>query len=64
MSYYFRKLAFNLIIIITVTGCAWTNNLLRSDGEYGNKDTLPIEPFELIEMANYCNLSYRIASAK
>jgi len=64
VSYYFRKLAFNLIIIITITGCAWTNNLLRSDGEYGNKDTLPIEPFELIEMANYCNLSYRSAEAK
>ena len=67
MSYYFRKLAFSLIIIgiaLTVTSCAWTNKLLKSDGNYGNKDTLPIDPFELVEMANYCNISYRHAENK
>ena len=67
MSYYFRKLAVSLIIIgiaLTVTSCAWTNKLLKSDGNYGNKDTLPIDPFELVEMANYCNISYRHAENK
>ena len=57
-------LLFLVIIVYMVSGCAWTNKLLRSDGEYGNKDTLPVEPFELIEMANYCNESYRRATAE
>ena len=71
MSYYFRiltkKLAFNFIIIgiaLTITSCAWTNKLLKSDGNYGDKDTLPIDPFELVEMSNYCNSSYNGADNK
>ncbi len=57
-------LLFLIIIVYMVNGCAWTNKLLRSDGEYGNKDTLPVDPFELVEMANYCNTSYRRATAE
>ena len=53
---------FLAIVICILSGCAWTNSLLRSDGEYGNKDTLPVEPIDLLEMANYCNESYNSAS--
>ena len=53
---------FLVILVCIVSGCAWTNKLLWTDGEYGNADTLPVEPFDLLEMANYCNESYRSAT--
>ena len=55
---------FLAIVVCIISGCAWTNSFLWSDGEYGNKDTLPVDPFELVEMANYCNTSYRRATAE
>ena len=55
---------FPVIVVCIISGCAWTNSFLWSDGEYGNKDTLPVLPIELVEMANYCNQSYSRATTE
>ena len=57
-------LLFLVIVVCIISGCAWTNNLLYSGGLQGNKDTLPVLPIELVEMANYCNQSYSRATTE
>ena len=56
------KIILHILIILLLSGCSITNWNIWKDGNYGNKDTLPVGPFELIEMANYCNESYDSAS--
>ena len=50
-----------IIIIVTVillSSCSYINRLLPSDGESGDRTTLPISLLVLIEMAEYCNEAY------
>ena len=58
------KIILHILIILLLSGCSITNWNIWKDGNYGNKDTLPVEPFDLLEMANYCNESYRSANAE
>ena len=53
-----KKQLIILVFVFLLSGCAWTNKLLVSDGESGNYTTLPVEVSELAEMAQYCVKSY------
>ena len=53
-----KKWLILIILIFLLSGCAATNKLLVSDGEYGNYTTLPVDVPVLTEMAQYCIKSY------
>jgi len=53
-----KKWLILIILIFLLSGCAATNKLLVSDGEYGNYTTLPVDVSVLTEMAQYCIKSY------
>ena len=51
-----KKWLILIILIFLLSGCAATNKLLVSEGEYGNYTTLPVDVSELTEMAQYLSL--------
>ena len=53
-----KKLITVIAISLLLSGCTWLNASLYYEGESGDKDTLPVLLWELIEMAEYCNEAY------
>ena len=53
-----KKLITVIAISLLLSGCTWLNVSLYYEGESGDKDTLPVLLWELIEMAEYCNEAY------
>ena len=47
-----------IVTVILLSSCSYINRLLPSDGESGDRTTLPISLLVLIEMAEYCNEAY------
>jgi hypothetical protein len=50
-----------LVIIFVSNSCTVTKNFLFREGDSGHRETLPVNPKELLEMAYYCDNAYQEA---
>jgi hypothetical protein len=57
-----RNLSIVIGIALLFVACTFTKQFLNRDGESGDHTTIPVNPVELLEMANYCKVAYEKAT--